>query len=240
MANEEHLKILRQGVEVWNQWRMNNLEITPDLSFANLMEANLSRVDLSKANLQRTCLSGANLREANLILADFSGADLQEAVLTLADLISTNFSEADLSYAVFTGANLYGANFYGASLIETNLMGQDLSEENLKNVNFQNAYLGTARLIDANLDGANLTGACLWETQRAGWSIKDIICEYVYWDSEAIVKIEYAPGEFERLFADQTKICLFYKDGISPLEIASLPALIQHLEDIKRLYVAVC
>jgi hypothetical protein len=37
--------------------------------------------------------------------------------------------------------------------------------------------------------------------------------------------------EFERLFADKTKVRLYYKDGISPLEIATIPALIKHLED---------
>ena len=47
MANEEHLKILKQGVEQWNKWRLENA-IKPDLSGANLSGANLSG-----ANLQR-------------------------------------------------------------------------------------------------------------------------------------------------------------------------------------------
>ena len=33
MANEEHLKILKQGVEQWNKWRLENA-IRPDLSRA--------------------------------------------------------------------------------------------------------------------------------------------------------------------------------------------------------------
>ena len=36
MANEEHLKILRLGVEAWNAWRGENPEITPDLRGARL------------------------------------------------------------------------------------------------------------------------------------------------------------------------------------------------------------
>lgn len=39
MANEEHLKIIQQGVEDWNAWRAENLDITPDLSMANLSSA---------------------------------------------------------------------------------------------------------------------------------------------------------------------------------------------------------
>ena len=42
MANEEHLKILKQGVEAWNEWREKNPQITPDLIKANLTGANLS------------------------------------------------------------------------------------------------------------------------------------------------------------------------------------------------------
>lgn len=36
MANEEHLAILRQGAEGWNQWRRENQEVKPDVSGADL------------------------------------------------------------------------------------------------------------------------------------------------------------------------------------------------------------
>lgn len=32
MANEEHLKIIKQGVEVWNRWREENPASGADLS----------------------------------------------------------------------------------------------------------------------------------------------------------------------------------------------------------------
>ena len=45
MANEEHLKILKQGVERWNKWRLENAKnaIRPDLIRAYLSGADLSR-----------------------------------------------------------------------------------------------------------------------------------------------------------------------------------------------------
>jgi hypothetical protein len=196
IANPEHLKILRQGVEIWNQWRINNPAIKPDLREANLNKAYLREAILIKADLR-----GADLREANL-----RGTDLREA-----DLRETNLRGADLREANLTEANL--------------------REANLAEANLRSADLRAARLINVNLDSANLTGAELWETQRAGWSIKGSICEYAYWDLEAKEKTSYHPSEFERLFAAQTKIRLFYKDGISPLEISTLPALIQHIVD---------
>ena len=64
MANPEHLKILKQGVEVWNKWREENPQIKPDLVNANLGGVNLSNADLSYANLvianfKKAELSGA-------------------------------------------------------------------------------------------------------------------------------------------------------------------------------------
>ncbi len=61
MANEEQLSILKQGVEVWNGWREENLDVEIDLSKADLTEANLRY-----ANLSRAVLSGADLAEAKV------------------------------------------------------------------------------------------------------------------------------------------------------------------------------
>jgi hypothetical protein len=36
MANQEHLEILHQGVEIWNKWREEKPDIVPDLSGAEL------------------------------------------------------------------------------------------------------------------------------------------------------------------------------------------------------------
>ncbi len=36
MANPEHLAILKQGVQVWNSWRIEEPNIRPDLRTADL------------------------------------------------------------------------------------------------------------------------------------------------------------------------------------------------------------
>jgi Pentapeptide repeats (8 copies) len=67
MADQTHLDILLQGVEAWNEWREQNPSTRPELSGADLTEANLSGVDLSDMNLKWTNLSGADLsRTTNL------------------------------------------------------------------------------------------------------------------------------------------------------------------------------
>jgi hypothetical protein len=39
MASQEHLDILKQGVDVWNQWRTEHSELRPNLSRVNLTGA---------------------------------------------------------------------------------------------------------------------------------------------------------------------------------------------------------
>ena len=190
MANEEHLAVLRQGVEAWNEWKANNPEIRPNLSFANgkritirgaklsgvdLSRTNLSRADLSKADLIGAKLNEANLSEAYLSEADLIGADLTSADLSSADLIGANLiganlnkaylSGADLTKANLSGADLVGAKLIGAKLSGANLSGAKLIGANLSGAYLRGAYLKGANLIDANFIGANLSGANLHRTK---------------------------------------------------------------------------
>jgi len=190
MANEEHLALLRQGVEAWNEWKANNPDIRPNLSFAtgsgiiireaklsgvDLSRADLSRADLSRADLIGSNLSEAHLKEAYLSEADLIGANLCEAYLGGADLIGTNLiganlteaylSGADLSKANLSGADLVGAKLIGAKLSGTNLSGAKLCGANLSGAYLKGANLKGANLKDANLTGANLTGANLQRTK---------------------------------------------------------------------------
>jgi hypothetical protein len=61
MTNDQHVALLKQGVDAWNAWRKANPDILPDLS-----EADLNRADLTGPKLIWLDLSGANLTEANL------------------------------------------------------------------------------------------------------------------------------------------------------------------------------
>lgn len=126
MANEEHLSILKQGIEVWNGWCVKNRKIYPDLSEANLISVNLSGADLRKADLSRADLSNANLSNANLSRANLSRANLnfvhasvanlRSANLRIADLRRADLSRANLSYAGLSYADLGGADLHNADL----------------------------------------------------------------------------------------------------------------------------
>jgi hypothetical protein len=118
MANDEHVAILKKGVDAWNAWRdVNYPDIGPDLTDADLCRLNLY---------------GANLRWANLFKADLTGVNLDGAHLGGADLREANLGGADLSRAYLLGADLSRADLRGAelefaSLVKTDLTGADLT-----------------------------------------------------------------------------------------------------------------
>src|SRR5437764_435475 len=93
MANEEHLKILKQGVEQWNKWRSENT-IRPELG-------------------------GADLNSANLVDADLRGANLSQADLPDANLSRTSLVETDFTKATITGCRIYGASTWNVTLLGT-------------------------------------------------------------------------------------------------------------------------
>jgi hypothetical protein len=123
MADEEQVRILRQGSNAWNAWRRQERGALIDLSEADLRGlplwgADLSGADLSGANLRRANLSDANLSGANLILADLGDA---------ANLSRANLSVANLSWASFIQADLSDANLSEAYFSETIVADVDLS-----------------------------------------------------------------------------------------------------------------
>src|SRR6266404_2839596 len=113
MARDEDLEIIKQGVEVWNQWRKHNPKLHPDLSNAKLSDMYLHHVDFLS-----TDLSFADLGGAKIFVADFS----------YANLISTNFRLADLRGACFNRARLNRANLYGTILYGTDFSFAILGE----------------------------------------------------------------------------------------------------------------
>lgn len=127
MANPDHLNIIAQGVDVWNKWRRENPDITPDLSTADLREADLTEIDLTAANLRGVDFSFAYLTKAGLREAELSKADLTGADLTHTDLSKANLSGANLRWADVCHANLQQVNFAQVILSHTTFADVDLN-----------------------------------------------------------------------------------------------------------------
>jgi uncharacterized protein YjbI with pentapeptide repeats len=149
MANQEHVKILRRGVKIWNRWLAEDPHIRPDLSGADLGRANLHGAYLRRANLSRAYLSQANLIQTNLRGANLRAADLSGSYLT----------EADLSGTDMGGTRLSGAHMRATDLTKADLQGADLAGADLSWACLQWANLSGTNLTGANLTRADLTGA---------------------------------------------------------------------------------
>ena len=124
MANPEQVAVLKQGAESWNEWRMQNPTVIP----------NLSKADLRGEDLSKTNLSGADLRGAQAYASDLSESDLMEAHLTAAD---------------FTRAYLWGVNLSGAELSGTNFSQANLAHGNLRGASLDGTVFGDTNLSDA-------------------------------------------------------------------------------------------
>jgi uncharacterized protein YjbI with pentapeptide repeats len=161
MANEEHLKILQLGVEKWNEWRIANHGLVPDLSGAKVSRASFKGVDLSGADLSSANFVEADLFEARLWRANLNRANLSKANLSGASLWTTNLSEADLFRANLRRAHLHGANLRDSILVEADLVAVVLQQADLRRANLSGAYLRRTDLTGADLTGANLVGANL-------------------------------------------------------------------------------
>jgi len=195
MADHQHLDILKQGIESWNQWRKEHPDIRPDLSDVNLTDlskrnlsnANLSNVDLSRTtlaftDLSRANLSGADVLESTLLRANFNGTNLDRTCFSFSNLREASFTDAihinrviingaNLSKADLSNCNLSGTNFSACNLSEAHLVETNLIGTNLVGTNLSKADLRGAKLNDANLSWSNLSEANLSEADLTGCSI---------------------------------------------------------------------
>jgi uncharacterized protein YjbI with pentapeptide repeats len=150
MANKKHLKIINQGVQVWNDWRNKNPQIRPDLSNTYLSRANLRGANLSGANL-----SHANLSRADLIRANLSRADLIRANLNGTEIGWTIFSDNDLSVVEGLDSTVHS----GPSTIGTNTLYQSkgqISEAFLRKCGLSDWEIESAKLYNPDLSNEEI------------------------------------------------------------------------------------
>jgi hypothetical protein len=145
MANPEHLQIIAQGIEVWNNWRKKIDNIRPDLKGGDFSDC-----DFSHGNFAET---------------DFRNANLSDAYLPNADLFAANLYKANLTNAYLEAANLTGANLDNAILNNAILSFANLSDAHLNEANFNEAVLDMANLSNAELNETNFHGSTF------GWTI---------------------------------------------------------------------
>jgi uncharacterized protein YjbI with pentapeptide repeats len=223
MFNEEHLTILRQGVEAWNKWREENPKVIPNLSQVNfdrrlfedtilyrinVLGVNLPGINFANTDISRSNLTGANFNKANLSGANFSKANLAGTQLIDANLSGSQFTMANLVGSQLARANLQATDFCGANLSGAELIQATLTATNFTEANLSGAGLTGVQPFATNFERAILTGACIedcyFPTGNNKANLNGVICKYVYQKNQ---KQERLPpdrdlefGEFSKLF----------------------------------------
>ena len=179
--NKKHLKILKQGVIAWNQWREENPDVIPELAGvklsdlqldgihlngADLRGSNLSHVDFRYSNFMGVNLSKANLRDVNFYSSslrnvNLSKASLTEVMLHTADLYSADFREANLYNVKFDSANLTKAKLDRANLREVRLIGATVLKASLENATISDSLIFGASFLETNLNQIRLENVCI-------------------------------------------------------------------------------
>lgn len=196
MANQEHVNILFQGVDVWNKWRENNPNIKIDLTRADLSNINLSGINLNRADLYEINLSNANLSNAwldfagidysKLINANLHGAHIEGTVFIGSDLTEADLSNTHSLPGVITNRHGNNApNFRDAKLIKANLTESsfyganfawvDFSHAIIKNASLDNCDFVCAIFEEAILFGSDFTNALMTSTNLQRADLQEVI-----------------------------------------------------------------
>ncbi len=158
MANPEHVEILKQGVEAWNQWRKDNPDIEPDLS----------EHEISPANFGATCFpSVQDLMESEDDISNFNlngMTDLEGINLENSNLAGTKFYEVNLNHSNLRNTVLVNAEIMNSEMIRAKLDFANCNEIMIERTNMARADLMGADFIRAEIQTVNLTKALMWET----------------------------------------------------------------------------
>jgi hypothetical protein len=188
MANPEHVKILKQGVEAWNQWRRQNPGVAPDLNSADLSTMDLGGADLTAAHLNGVDLSRALLGRANLIAADLNGADLSGSYLWL-----TNFLSANIEGVNFTDSMMQGTIFADVDLSQTKGL-ETVKHKGRSSIDFYTIQRSKGEILDVFLRGAGVSDEFIAVIRAIGGAIQFYSCFISYSGKDQLFA--------ERLYAD--------------------------------------
>ena len=165
------------------------LEKSQDFN-VDLMGADLSYVQIIDADLSGAMLNGANLFRANISSVDLSGAYLTDTFMEKATLWDIDFLGASAWRINLSGAIVYQhheplfhldhANLSVAQLYEVDLSGKHIQHSNLAGVQIHDSNLSESSTLffESDMPGAhiirsNLSGARMIKTDISGATFRD-------------------------------------------------------------------
>ena len=148
MADPEHLAKLKEGVGAWNQWRLEEPYVDPDLH-----KADLRKFEFGDYNLDFVDMSGASLAEANFGFTDPALIPIRNEH-SIASFAYANLTGAGLQRAKMALVNLSGSNLNNATFEEADLTEAILHRVSVINTEFKNSVFDCTVLTDVDLSRA--------------------------------------------------------------------------------------
>ena len=229
MADQQHLTILLQGINIWNKWRIDNPDIKPDLSKVSLYnhnvyefvvrgpgitivrdkaffkEVDFSDTNLSGAYLHNVVFNGSNFRDASP-----EGAILTEAHLNKCVLLNANLTNAKLQNSYLVDSNLQGSIFYQAKLSYANLSNSNAFETNFESADLYGVKFDTVKLWNNNFKNASLPTANLSGKQLVGSNFESATLNAVKFEHSNLRNCNFRKahlGNSQMKGANLTKAC---------------------------------
>jgi len=205
MNSQDYFGILKDGVDIWNNWRLENPQINPNLSnidFSGLI------CGLDGANFKNTILIGCNFTGQSLEGTEFENAQLIGSSFKGANLLNTNFNSAKIEHGNFQGSYINQAKFK-----EANLLSVDFTNATIKNAYFANSFCLKTKFINATLDSiifnyASFVGAVFVNANIVNCSIFGISAWEIEMD-EATVQKNLLIQKKPRITVDDIELAQF-------------------------------
>lgn len=154
MADPAHVKILEQGVNAWNKWRIDNPNINP-----NLVQIELENVNLQEINFVRTNLYGTKIINSKL----------DNSILSVSELMNASFIKSSLRRANLNFARLNNSNLDRVDFTDTDFSNVELDDSKLRSCNFS-----FTDFTKASLKRVEISDAIFWDTLFTDCDLTDV------------------------------------------------------------------
>lgn len=144
--NQRHFNLLCTGPDFWNNWRLKNPRIRPDLSETDIIE-----LDLSKYDLSNTCFDRSKILMTNMSGCLLSSASFQNSLIE-----KSCFEKGQMTLTSFEGAKVIRCNFNGSKLLRTKFNSSVIRECTFDYSEISNASFGTAAIVETRFNNCTI------------------------------------------------------------------------------------
>ena len=184
MAVAEHVEIFKKGSQVWNAWRDENPNLSPDLSDIdfekdvhtykemydmpeftgyNLSHMNLNRITARNSYFISCFFAGSSLNFSDVCFSFFQNCSFKEASLAVSKIGSAEFHECDFTNSDLSYCSAEETNFSGSKFIATKLSNMSLVKTDFTDTVINETRVYGISAWDLILDGSTQSNILIEE-----------------------------------------------------------------------------